>query len=172
MVVCAFGAYGCNAKKEVQETTVAQTEMTIEAKEVTLQSLVEAVREAYGPDYKANQEYSKEEMNQTFGISEDLYEQAIAFHRLDGVDTFVAIEAKPDKTEMVSAALTEYRNELVSQNNQSAAESLKIAGSSVEKYDKYVFFIVLGKDLAYGELSDAREQTEIGTNTIKRILKK
>ena len=114
--------------------------------EKSVEAIREAVADAYGDKYLATMSLSKEEINEKFGLTDDMYKDAVAdIPAMSAhVDTFVAVEAKDGKVNEVFDALTEYRDMLINDTMMYPMDELKTQSSEVYKYDDYVFFIMLG----------------------------
>ncbi|CDM69892.1 putative secreted protein [Clostridium bornimense] len=145
--------------------------------EKSVEAIRKAVVDAYGDKYLATMSLSKEEINERFGLTDDMYKDAVADipAMSTHVDTFVAVEAKEGKVNEVFDALTEYRDMLINDTMMYPMNELKTQSSEVYKYDDYVFFIMLGgyddsleedsELLAYYE-----DQNDIAKNIIDDML--
>ena len=80
-----------------------------------LQSAKKAVTDALGDDYWPDSEIPEEMLNETYGVSADLYDAYLGECPMISVnvDTLLIIHAKDGKVEDVENALNAYRDSLV-----------------------------------------------------------
>lgn len=167
---------GCQAKPS-QDVTQAQTQESTEepttAREVKLEDIYTAVKEAYGDQYIPSMEYDEQALKELFGIPADLYISYIAEGPMISVhvDNFVAIEAKEGKGEEVEKLLNTYRDYLVTESLQYPMNMSKVEASEVVRHGDYVFFVMLGAvdDDAADEasaLEAAKKSNHIGVDVI------
>ena len=102
--------------------TEAFGEKTMSAEEVAkeLQSAKEAVIKALGDNYWPDSEIPAEMLNDTFGVSADLYDGYLGESPMISVnvDTLLIIHAKDGKVEDVENALNAYRDQMVNDTMQ------------------------------------------------------
>ena len=112
-VTACGGKQDNGAASATQETGTAVTEaseekITLSTEEVekALQSAKEAVTDALGEDYWPDSEIPEEMLNDTFGISADLYDGYLGETPMISVnvDTLLIIHAKDGKVEEVENA--------------------------------------------------------------------
>lgn len=117
------------------------------AKKVSLSKLHKAVKKAYGKNYIPNMALDKKTLQEVYGLSPNLYQNAIGEVPMISThsDTFIAVKAKKGKTKAVKKALTNYQTKLKKDTMQYPMNQLKIQASKVVSYDNYVFFILLGQ---------------------------
>ncbi len=132
----------CGSKNPSNESTQESTQ----AKEVALSDVHEAVKAVYGDMYVPEMQQDAEYISNIYGISEDMYEEAIAEISMMSVhvDTFVAIKAKEGQADAVEQKLTEYREYLLNDTLQYPMNIPKIQASQVVREGDYVFFVQLG----------------------------
>ncbi len=144
--------------------------------DIALSKFHQAVKDAYGENYIPSMEFTKEELSERFGVSEDWYDDAFAEGPMMSghVDTFVAIKAKDGKAEEVEKALNAYRDTQINDTLQYPMNIEKVNASKVLKQGNYVFFVMLG---GFGEEETeeqakkyAEEQTQIGVDAINKVL--
>ena len=142
-------------------------------------AIADAVKAAYAESYIPSMSYSKEEISEKFGLTEDMYDDIIAEGPMISVhvDTFIAVHAKPNKTADVETALNNYRQSLIDNLMQYPMNQIKIQASVVESMGDYVFFIMLGEIPTsieeQGEeetLKYAQQENQIAIDTIKSVL--
>ena len=164
---------GQTQETSASETTIEATEET--KKEVNLEEVHTAVKEAYGEMYIPSMAYDDQVMNDLFGIGSDLYDSYIGEGPMMSihVDCFVAIDAKEGKGEEVEELLNAYRTDLVENSMQYPMNVPKVNASEVVRHDDYVFFVMLGtpsdEALESGEeeaLASAQENNQIAIDVI------
>ncbi len=113
---------------------------------MALSDVHEAVKAVYGDMYVPEMQQDAEYISNIYGISEDMYEEAIAEISMMSVhvDTFVAIKAKEGQADAVEQKLTEYREYLLNDTLQYPMNIPKIQASQVVREGDYVFFVQLG----------------------------
>ncbi len=159
---------GCTPKENDGMNTV----------QVKLEDVHQKIKTAYGENYKLSKKYTKEEVSQKFGISSDSIKDVIAEGSDDDNDAFIAVQANEGKGEEVEKALKKHREDLI--NNEGEGDNkYRYESSSVERFDDYVFFIMLGNSpvdsaVQGGEdlFNALKEQTKIGIDTLKGIFNK
>ena len=149
------------------------------AVDVALADIVKAVKDAYGENYLPSMELDAQVLEELYGLSPDMYEEAFGEMPMISVqvDTFVAVHASPGQADAVEAALNSYRDYLVNDTMQYPMNVGKINGSCVYRSGDYVFFIMLG-DMPM-EVTDqgdeaaknyAQEQNRIAIEAIDAVL--
>ncbi len=128
------------------------------AESAALNSVVEAVKEAYGDSYLPSMQLTQQDIADRYGLNAEDYTAAVAEVAMIStqVDTFVAVEAKEGKAETVKAALESYRDSLVNDSMQYPMNVPKVNASQVYQNGNYVFFLMLG-DFAPDDMSDDEE---------------
>lgn len=139
-----------------------------------LETVYQAVKDAYGENYLPSVAYTSEDLENLFGISADM----VAEFKAEGpmmsahVDQFVAVKSAKGKADEVEQALTDYRQRLLDDTFQYPMNLPKINASTVLRKDDMVFFVMLG---AFSEsedeeaaLEEAREQVQIGIRAINQ----
>lgn len=135
-----------------EPTAVPTPEVNVEEQ---IQAIHEAVKEAYGENYRPNMQVQEEEgyMSEMYGLNAEWYDAAIAEISMISthVDTLIVVHAKEGNLENVQTALTTYQDNLKSDTFQYPMNLPKIQGSRVETIGDYVCFIMLGyvDDTAY-----------------------
>lgn len=165
VVMIAIFSIGCGSK----ETTNV---------DVSLDTVVNAVKEAYGEQYYPNMLEEEDVILDKYGLSSDMYEEIHAEVPMISVniDTLVAVKVADGRQEEVAKALTDYREYLLSDSLQYPSNLLKLQGSKVIEKEGFVFFVSLG-DIPM-ELEDeneiiakAEELTLIAEEAIDSVLK-
>ena len=117
------------------------------ASSVSVSSIVDAVKSAYGQTYLPQMDLTAEDIEARYGIKADDYDEAVAQVAMIStqVDTFVAVKAKDGKADAVVSALNAYRDDLVNNSMQYPMNVPKVNASKVYQNGNYVFFIMLGE---------------------------
>lgn len=128
---------------------------------VTIDTIYQAVKEAYGEDYIPDMLLSEDEIQVLYGIEPEWCEEFLVEIPMMSVhvDTFLAVKAKPEHLAEVSDAVNAYVENLKSDTMQYPMNVTKIAASSVVTMGNYVFYIMLG--YIPTELDDAAEDVQI-----------
>ena len=162
----------------VTETT-EEKPMSAEEVAEALQSAKEAVINALGDNYWPDSEIPEEMLNDTFGVSADLYDGYLGESPMISVnvDTLLIIHAKDGKVEEVENALNAYRDHLVNDTMQYPMNLGKIQASRIERVGDYVCFVQLGADTSAAEeqgdeavITYCQEQNELALEAISRTL--
>lgn len=166
-------------------TVLPQTETIADAakkKTPSTSKIRKAIQEAYGDNFVANMELTKEEINERYKMQSSWYSDASAQVPMISaqVDTLIIVKAKNAKTKKkIKKALTEYRQSLIEDTLQYPMNVYKISASRVYVKDNYVFFIMLGfidKDIEESGDDEAivtafKDQNKIAVNTINKLFK-
>lgn len=169
---------------ESTEGTVESTGTSVESTEAgntgtPLQSAKKAVTDALGDDYWPDSEIPEEMLNETYGVSADLYDAYLGECPMISVnvDTLLIIHAKDGKVEDVENALNAYRDSLVNDTMQYPMNLGKIQASRVERIGDYVCFVQLGADTSSVEeqgdeavITYCQEQNELALEAIRQTL--
>ncbi len=179
---------------EVTEST-ASTEQTTAAEETTaagettgaeeigtngwseeMTALRQSVVDALGEDnYWPDSQIPQEMLEQTFGISRDMYDDYMGEMPMISVnvDTLLIIKAKDDKVEAVEKALNDYRDAQVNNTMQYPMNVGKIQASRIQRYGNYVCYVQLGADTGAVEengdeavIKACQEQNELALEVI------
>ena len=185
-VTACGGKQDNGAASATQETGTAVTEaseekITLSTEEVekALQSAKEAVTDALGEDYWPDSEIPEEMLNDTFGISTDLYDGYLGEIPMISVnvDTLLIIHAKDGKVEEVENALNAYRDQMVNDTMQYPMNLGKIQASRIERVGDYVCFVQLGADTSAAEeqgeeavITYCQEQNELALEAVRQTL--
>jgi len=167
MAVCV----SCKSTKQ-PETTIEETTV-----QVSLNELYEAVKEAYGENYLPQMPYDAELFANTFGITEDLYEEFVAESPMISaqVDIFVGIKAKEGKADEIEQALSSYQENLVNNSLQYPMNLGKVEGARIYRNGDYVFYFILGgypEDVDEIDVEIAKKQNQLAIDTIEGLLGK
>lgn len=169
---------------ESTEGTVESTGTSAESTEAEnagtpLQNAKKAVTDALGDDYWPDSEIPEEMLNETYGVSADLYDVYLGECPMISVnvDTLLIIHAKDGKVEDVENALNAYRDSLVNDTMQYPMNLGKIQASRVERIGDYVCFVQLGADTSSVEeqgdeavITYCQEQNELALEAIRQTL--
>lgn len=159
------------------ESTAAALDPEDAAK--ALQSAKKAVAKALGDNYWPDSEIPEEMLNETYGVSADLYDAYLGEAPMISVnvDTLLIIHAKDGKVEEVENALNAYRDHLVNDTMQYPMNLGKIQASRIERVGDYVCFVQLGADTSSVEdqgdeavITYCQEQNELALEAIRQTL--
>lgn len=171
---------GVESTEGTVESTGASAESTEAGNTGTpLQNAKKAVTDALGDDYWPDSEIPEEMLNETYGVSADLYDAYLGECPMISVnvDTLLIIHAKDGKVEDVENALNAYRDSLVNDTMQYPMNLGKIQASRVERIGDYVCFVQLGADTSSVEeqgdeavITYCQEQNELALEAIRQTL--
>ncbi len=148
---------------------------------VPIADIVEAVKAAYGESYLAQMEIDATSLEELYGLKPEMYTEVYGGMPMMSVhvDTFIAVRAAEGQADAVEAALTSYRDYIVSDTMMYPMNIGKVAGSKVYRNGDYVFFIMLGEiPLEVSDQGDeatkayAEEQNDIAIKAIDELLNK
>ncbi|HBW14383.1 MAG TPA: hypothetical protein DEF30_11255 [Proteiniclasticum sp.] len=149
--VLALGVFaGCSngsTDKETPENT----------KNVTLEEIHTAVKDAYGENYLPNMEIPAEMLEAEFGLTKDLYAEVIAEQPMIGThaDRVVLVKAAEGKADAVEEALNKAKENKIADTMQYPMNLPKIAATKVVRHGDVVAFLLVG---AINENMDATEE--------------
>ena len=192
MSALALSVTACGGKQDngaastTQESSVAATEETATPAPVSaadadkaLKNAKKAVEDALGDNYWPDSEIPEEMLNETYGVSADLYDAYLGESPMISVnvDTLLIIHAKDGKVEDVENALNAYRDHLVNDTMQYPMNLGKIQASRIERVGDYVCFVQLGADTSSAEeqgdeavITYCQEQNELALEAIRQTL--
>lgn len=129
---------------------------------VSIDTIHEKIKEAYGDDYLPTKMLSEDEIQAYYGIEPEWCEEMIAEIPMISVhvDTLIAIKAKEEYVTNVVDAVNAYAETLKNDTMQYPSNLLKIQGSTVLTKEPYVFFIMLGTISAEEEEQEDTAQVE------------
>ena len=152
---------GCSSSSAGKEPAGQETEAAVN---VSLDDVLNKIKEAYGEGYIPNTPMDDQMLNDVIGLSPELCESYVA--------------AKEGKGDDVEKALTEYRERLVGDTMQYPMNVSKIQASQVVRHGDYVFFVMLGgpDDAAMEQgdeaaLKSAEENNKIAIDVIDGFFK-
>ena len=146
-----------------------------------MQSIKNAVVNALGDNYWPIGQVMPEMLEDTYGITADLYDDYMGEVPMISVnvDTLLVIKAKEGKVEDVKAALDTYRDNLIADTMQYPMNVGKIQASQVEVIGNYVCFIQLGADTMEASeqgddavITHCQEQNGQALEAIKKVIGK
>ena len=134
---------GCSSSSAGKEPAGQETEAAVN---VSLDDVLNKIKEAYGEGYIPNTPMDDQMLNDVIGLSPELCESYVAEMPMIStfVETFIGVKAKEGKGDDVEKALTEYRERLVGDTMQYPMNVSKIQASQVVRHGDYVFFVMLG----------------------------
>ena len=149
--VAALSLTACGRNNSAQEQTTTPVQTTIQEtttkKEVALSDIHEAVKAVYGENYIPSMLFDAQYITDVFGVTEDMYEEAIAEGPMISahVDTFAAFKAKEGQAEAIEQKLTEYKDYLLNESFQYPMNIPKIEAAQIVREGDYVFYVQLGQ---------------------------
>lgn len=147
--------------------------------DVSLNTILDAVKNAYGESYLPSMDLTAEDLDARYGLKADDYDEALGQVAMIStqVDTFVAVKAKEGKADTVVSALNAYRDDLVNNSMQYPMNVPKVNASQVYQNGNYVFFIMLGDFAPEDMMADDpktvtfyEEQNQIAVKAIDEAL--
>ncbi len=126
--------------------------------DVAAADLLDAVSQELGEDYWPNMEIPADMLEETYGLSRELYEEAAAQMPMisANVDTLIIVKAKPGKEKDVEDALLSFQKYNREEALQYPSNLGKVQASQVKTFGRYVCFVQLGGDTSQQE-QDAAE---------------
>lgn len=115
-------------------------------KDVSLQEIFDAVKNAYGDTYLPDSEIPEDVLNREFPVDSSLVEEIkgempmISFHP----DRVVAVKAKEGKGEEVEKALNDIKEDMIQNSLQYPANMAKVKSTQVVRHGDYVVFLLVG----------------------------
>ena len=181
------GAAAGNGETTTESTTAGQETGAVESTTAqdpkdaakALKNAKKAVADALGDNYWPDSEIPEEMLNDTYGVSADLYDAYLGEAPMISVnvDTLLIIHAKDGKVEDVENALNAYRDNLVNNTMQYPMNLGKIQASRIERVGDYVCFVQLGADTSSVEdqgdeavITYCQEQNELALEAIRQTL--
>lgn len=112
----------------------------------SLEEMYEHLKSTYGEAYYPDRRLDAAGLTETFGISEELYDEFIAEVSQDNQkpDALVIVKAKEGKEQQVEDKLNAYRRKLL-EDTQWEGSKEKIEASRVYRNGSYVFYVMLGE---------------------------
>lgn len=148
--------------------------------DVELQTVVEAIKAAYGETYYPNMPVEGDMIKDMYGITSDLYEEIVIEIPMISAqsDFMIAMKVAEGKQEDALAAVTAYREKIVNDLMQYPMNQLKLQSSLLVEKEGFIFLVSLGDipmevfdagDAAVTE--KAVEQNKIAQDAIDALLK-
>lgn len=176
-MMCAASFTACSNNSSSQEggSTNAPVEETVQ-KDVALDEIVTAVKDAYGENYGAGQALDAQMISDLMGINMDDVEESFAEIPMMSahIDTFIVLKAKEGKIDSVYEQLNLYRENQLNDTMCYPSNALRIQGSQIMKVGDYAIYMMLGQ-LADMDASEedavkfAQEQGQIGVDAVNAL---
>lgn len=124
---------------------------------VKITDVHEKVKRTLGDAYVPSMPLDEEGLKTMLGVNMDNVQSFVAETPMISVhiDTFVAIEAKAGKGELVEKDLIAYRDDLLLNGFMYPINIAKAHASQVVRHGDYVFFVMLGAFDERGEVTEA-----------------
>ena len=176
-MMCAASFTACSNNSSSQEggSTNAPVEETIK-KDVSLDEIVSAVKEAYGENYGAAMPLDAQMISDIIGINMDDVEESFAeFPMMSAhIDTFIVLKAKEGKIDSVFEQLNLYRENQLNDTMCYPSNALRVQGSQIMKVGNYAIYMMLGAHAEVDAAEDAavkfaQEQGQIGVDAVNAL---
>lgn len=127
--------------------------------DVSAADLLAAVAEELGEDYWPNMDIPETMLEETYGLSTELYEEAAAQMPMisANVDTLIIVKAKPGKEKEAEDALLAFQKYNREEALQYPSNLGKVQASQVKAFGPYVCFVQLGGDTSFLEQEASEE---------------
>lgn len=133
----------------------------------SVEDILDSIRSNFGDEYPPNGEIPAEMLEAEFGLTPDLYEEALGEMSMISAhnDRVVVAKAKPDQADEVERVLEEARQRKIEDTLQYPANVPKTNASKVVRHGDYVAFLLVGVPLENPEVTEAelREHAESET---------
>ena len=135
------------------ETTAGEEENT----DSKVQTILTAIKEAYGENYLPNMPLDAETLNMMLNITSDQYVDFVAEVPMISaqVDTVIILQASEGQGDALEAALNTYRDSKVNDTMQYPVNVAKVNASKVVRNGDYVAFLMVGAQNEDMEASEA-----------------
>lgn len=117
--------------------------------DVAAADLQAAVADELGEKYWPDTEIPAEFLSETYGITEDLYEEVSAQMPMisANVDTLIIVKAKAGSEQKVEEALNAYKEYNTTEALQYPMNMGKVQAAQIKTFGRYVCFVQLGADM-------------------------
>lgn len=131
---------------------------TVYREDVSAKALVEAVAEELGENYWPDTELAPEYLDEWYGISSDMYEDAYGQTPMisANVDSLIIVRAHDDRIDDVQNAFDTYREAMVQDTMQYPTNIPKIQAAQIETFGNWVCYVQLGGPTEDVEDDDAK----------------
>lgn len=138
-------AAGC--KSTVPEGTKAESGGYRD--DVATVDLQAAVADELGENYWPDADIPEEFLSETYGLTEDLYEEVSAQMPMisANVDTLIIVKAKEGSEQKVEEALNAYKEYNTTEALQYPMNMGKVQAAQIKAFGRYVCFVQLGADM-------------------------
>ncbi len=168
---CVFSA--CQKSVDVENTTAPSDVEMVSTQDIGVDAIAQEVKLAYGASFVPTEQLSATQIEQKFSIGTGMYEEAyVITAKGDTPEVCAVFSGSKDMADQIEVALNKYRNSLVNRASEGKKNDWMVQGSKVIRYDSYVALFILGDKEEITDLNTAREQNDIGCNTMKRVLQK
>jgi len=139
-----------------QEPEPSESSESSQVRQVSLNDILAAIREAYGENYLPSEEIPPEVLETEFGLTPDMYVEAkgemsmISTHP----DRVVVVRADPGQADNVEAALNKAKESKINDEMQYPANVPKTNATQVVRSGDYVAFLLVGAPMGNVEASE------------------
>ena len=163
ILACGIIATGCGDDKtentnEPVDNNVEQTESeSTENSEISVASILDKIKAAYGEDYLPNVPLDEEMVKETFKLDLGLVEEYVAEMPMIGVhpDKVLIVKAKDGKVEDVVAQLEAARTDMIENGLNYPMNLEKVQSAKVVSKGNYAAFLLVG---SANNMSDDEEE--------------
>ena len=163
ILACGIIATGCGDDKtentnEPVDNNVEQTESeSTENSEISVASILDKIKAAYGEDYLPNVPLDEEMVKETFKLDLGLVEEYVAEMPMIGVhpDKVLIVKAKDGKVEDVVAQLEAARTDMIENGLHYPMNLEKVQSAKVVSKGNYAAFLLVG---SANNMSDDEEE--------------
>lgn len=143
---------GCGKSK------TAGNEEAVYRTDISAQILVESVAAELGEEYWPDMVLAPEYLDEWYGISSDMYEDAYGQTPMisANVDALIVVRADEERIEDVENAFDTYREAMVQDTLQYPQNIPKIQASQIETFGDWVCFVQLGGSMENIENNDEK----------------
>lgn len=175
-MMCVSAFAGCSSNNAPVEENNAPVEESAPVKEVALDEVVTAVKEAYGDKYIPSMELPTEYLSDVMGITMDDVDEYFAEGPMMSahIDTFIVLKAKEGKAESLTAQMSAYLEQQQNDGMCYPNNLIRLQYGQVMNIGDYVIYMVLGgyDDSAADEEAQAKyaeEQAKVGADAVKAL---
>ncbi len=175
-MMCTAALTACSNESTSQDNGTNAPVVENVQKDVALDEIVTAVKEAYGENYGASMPLDEQMLTDLLGINmADVEEFFAEFPMMSAhIDTFIVLKAKEGKIDSVYEQLNLYRENQMNDTMCYPSNALRIQGSQIMKMGDYAIYMMLGEhaDIEASEedaVKFAQEQGQIGVDAINAL---
>lgn len=173
ILACGLIATGCG--DDQTENTNSSTENNIEQSQtenidISVASILDKIKAAYGEDYLPNMPIEEEMLKETFKLDLELVEEYVAEMPMIGFhpDKVLIVKAKDGKIDDVVAQLEAARTEIIENGMTYPANMEKLQSSKVVSKGNYAAFLMVGSSNNMSE--DPEERLKFAEDEVQKAV--